>query len=158
LAKAHGWRRVGLDVDVAHPSSAEELARFEQLLQRRGTREPVAYILGAKDFSGRAFEVPPGVFIPRPETELLVQLAIEALPKDAPARVLDLCAGSGAVGVTIAAERPVAQVDLVEIALPSVEAARSNVERLLNGDTKARPGRGHPVPDKVRVLQGDLFA
>jgi release factor glutamine methyltransferase len=158
LASALGCDRVRLYIDVDKPLTAEELARFKPLIQRRGGREPVAYILGSKEFYGRPFEVPPGVFIPRPETELLVQLALEAIPRDAESRVLDLCAGSGAVGVTIAAERPLAQVDLVEISAPAVEAARRNVEKLLNADTEARPGRGEDVPGAVHVLHGDLFA
>jgi release factor glutamine methyltransferase len=144
LACALKCDRVRLYVDVDKPLGAEELARFKPLIQRRGTREPVAYILGSKEFHGRAFEVGPGVFIPRPETELLVRLAVEALPRGAPARVLDLCAGSGAVGVSIAAERPEAQVDLVELSPQAAQAA-------------ARNGQRH-APGRVRVHQGDLYA
>ncbi len=143
LASALGCDRVRLYIDVDKPLAPEELARFKPLVQRRAAREPVAYILGSKEFYGRRFDVCPGVFIPRPETELLVQLALEAIPRGAEVRVLDLCAGSGAVGVTIAAERPQALVDLVELSPQAAEVARRNAE-------KHAPGR-------AVVLQGDLY-
>ena len=142
LASALGCDRVRLYIDLDKPVGAEELARFKPLIQRRGAREPVAYILSSKEFYGRPFEVGPGVFIPRPETELLVQLALEGVSGEA--RVLDLCAGSGAVGVTIAAERPQAAVDLVELSPQAAEVAARNASR--------------HAPGRVRVLQGDLYA
>jgi release factor glutamine methyltransferase len=142
LAHALSCSRTRLYVDFDKPLSAEELARVKPLLQRRAKREPVAYILGAREFYGRRFRVRPGVFIPRPETELLVQLAIEALPADG--RALDLCAGSGAVGVSIAAELPGAGADLVERSPEAAAAARENAEAL--------------APGRVRVFEGDLFA
>ena len=142
LAKALHCDRIRLYVDGDKPLSAEELARFKPLVQRRGAREPTAYILGVREFYGRPFAVGPGVFIPRPETELLVQLALEAMPRDG--RVLDLCAGSGAVGVSIAAERPEAEVDLVELSPEAAAFARKNAESL--------------APGRARVHEGDLFA
>ena len=142
LSHALSCSRTRLYVDFDKPLSAEELARVKPLFQRRGNREPVAYILGVREFYGRPFRVRPGVFIPRPETELLVQLALEALPAEA--RVLDLCAGSGAVGVSIAAELPDARADLVEAAAAAAAAARENGEAL--------------APGRVRVFVGDLFA
>jgi release factor glutamine methyltransferase len=144
LAHALGCDRVRLYVDTDKPLGAAELARFKPLIQRRGAREPVAYILGIKEFYGRPFEVEKGVFIPRPETELLVRLALEHLDEGASARGLDLCAGSGAVGITIAAERPLAQMDLVELSSEAAGVAERNAQ-------KHAPGR-------VRVLRGDLFA
>lgn len=143
LANALGCDRTRLYVDYDKPLGGEELAKFKALIQRRARREPVAYILGMKEFYGRPFAVEPGVFIPRPETEILVQLALEALPQAPDARALDLCAGSGAVGVTIAAERPEARVDLVEIAQAAAGAAERN-------------GARH-APGRVRVFNGDLF-
>jgi len=142
LAKALGCDRIRLYIDGEKPLTPEELARFKPLLQRRGQREPVAYILGTREFYGRPFAVGPGVFIPRPETELLVQLALEAIPDDA--QVLDLCAGSGAVGVTIAAERPKARVDLVEASKEAAAFARKNAEQHAKG--------------RATVYEGDLFA
>src|SRR5260370_21747160 len=113
-------------LDMDKPLGLAELARFKPLLQRRGAREPVAYILGAKEFYGRSFEVGPGVFIPRPETEILVQLALEAVPRAGPFAVLDLCAGSGAVGVTLAPERQDAQCDPLEISSQPAAAPARN--------------------------------
>jgi release factor glutamine methyltransferase len=141
LAHALSCSRTKLYVDFDKPLSAEELARVKPLLQRRAQREPVAYILGVREFYGRPFRVGPGVFIPRPETELLVQLAVEAIAPEA--RVLDLCAGSGAVGVSIAAELPAARADLVESSPQAAAAARENAEAL--------------APGRVRVFEGDLF-
>jgi release factor glutamine methyltransferase len=142
LAHALSCSRTRLYVDFDKPLSAAELARIKPLLQRRAQREPVAYILGEREFYGRPFRVRRGVFIPRPETELLVQLAIEAVPADA--RVLDLCAGSGAIGVSIAAELPGASAELVEMSPEAAAAARENAQAL--------------APGRVRVFEGDLFA
>jgi release factor glutamine methyltransferase len=146
LLLAHALRcdRVRLYVDVDKPLASEELARFKSMIKRRGAREPVAYILGTKEFYGRPFAVTPGVFIPRPETELLVRMVTEHLGRDAEARVLDLCAGSGAVGISIAAERPRARADLVELSGAAAAVARANAE-------KHAPGR-------IRVVTGDLYA
>jgi release factor glutamine methyltransferase len=143
VAHALGCDRIRLYVDFDKPLGAEELARIKLLFQRRAQREPVAYILGTKEFYGRSFRVGPGVFIPRPETELLVQLALEALPPRE-VRVLDLCAGSGVVGISVAAERPDARADLVELSEPAAEFARQNAAAL--------------APGRVDVYVGDLFA
>ncbi|HTO98394.1 MAG TPA: peptide chain release factor N(5)-glutamine methyltransferase [Myxococcales bacterium] len=144
LAHALGCDRIRLYIDLDKPLGAEELARFKPLIQRRGAREPVAYILGSKEFYGRPFEVGAGVFIPRPETELLVRMALEHLPAEREARVLDLCAGSGAVGISIAAERPLSRADLVELSPAAVAVAERNAQR--------------HAPGRVRVFSGDLFA
>jgi release factor glutamine methyltransferase len=143
VAHALSCDRIRLYVDFDKPLGAEELARIKPLFQRRAQREPVAYILGTKDFYGRSFRVGAGVFIPRPETELLVQLALEALPSRE-VRVLDLCAGSGAVGISIAAERRDARADLVELSELAAEFARQNAAAL--------------APGRVDVYLGDLFA
>jgi len=144
LAHALGCDRLRLYVDIDKPVTAEELARFKPLMQRRGAREPVAYIVATKEFYGRPFEVAAGVFIPRPETELLVRIVLDAVPQASSARVLDLCAGSGAVGVSVAAERPQARVDLVELSSEASAAAERNAQR--------------HAPGRARVLRGDLYA
>ncbi|TMA40697.1 MAG: peptide chain release factor N(5)-glutamine methyltransferase [Deltaproteobacteria bacterium] len=146
LLLAHALRcdRIRLYIDADKPLAGGELATFKALIKRRGAREPVAYILRSKEFHGRPFEVAPGVFIPRPETELLVRIVTEHLAKDRHVRVLDLCAGSGAVGISIAAERPQASVDLVEVSEDAAAVARRNAERLAAG--------------RVRVITGDLYA
>jgi release factor glutamine methyltransferase len=158
LARALECDRLRLYVDHDKPLAPAELSRFKALIVRRAEREPVAYILGVKEFYGRPFAVDRRAFIPRPETELLVQEALKALreglakPDDAagpedpagPLRALDLCAGSGAVGVSLAAELPALEVDMVELSEPAAEVARANAA-------------AH-APGRATVYTGDLYA
>jgi len=141
LAHALNCDRVRLYLDFEKPLSEEELTTFRELVRRRAEREPTAYLLGARDFYGRSFSVDPRVLVPRPETELVLAAALEALPPDGAA--LDLCTGSGAVGVTLALERPGAEVVLTDVSPEALTVARLNGERL-----GAR---------KVRFLLGDLY-
>lgn len=106
--------------------TAEQAQQYVALVVRRVAGEPIAYITGHREFYGREFVVSPAVLIPRPETELLVQLALQRLPAGATHRVLDLGAGSGCIGITIAAERPQAQVTLVDASDVALEIARTN--------------------------------
>jgi release factor glutamine methyltransferase len=132
---------------LAHGDDALTAAQSQQyaaLVARRVAGEPVAYITGRREFHGREFTVTPAVLIPRPETELLVELALQRMPAGAPCRVLDLGAGSGCIGVTIAAERPQAQVTLVDASASALEIARANAARW--------------VPANTSVLKSDWFA
>ncbi|HEX4355462.1 MAG TPA: HemK/PrmC family methyltransferase, partial [Polyangiales bacterium] len=88
--------RVRLYMDLDRPLTAPELAQIRALVVRRRQREPVAYLTGVREFYRRAFAVSPAVLIPRPDTETLIERALELLPRDAARRVLDLCTGSGA--------------------------------------------------------------
>ena len=118
---------------IAHANDpVEETARatYMTLVTRRISGEPVAYLTGRREFFSRDFRVTPDVLIPRPETELLVELALERLPHDRPARVLDLGAGSGCVGITIALERPRAHVTCVDRSSAALDVARDNAARL----------------------------
>jgi release factor glutamine methyltransferase len=115
--------------------SAEQAQQYVGLVVRRAAGEPVAYITGRREFFGREFAVNPSVLIPRPETELLVELALQRLPASVPARVLDLGAGSGCIGITIAAERPQAQVMLVDVSEAALEIARANAAQWAPGNT-----------------------
>jgi release factor glutamine methyltransferase len=101
----------------------------------RDAGEPIAYITGSREFHGREFRVTPAVLIPRPETELLVELALQRLPVDAPCRVLDLGAGSGCIGITIAAERPQVQVTLVDASQAALEIGRTNAAQWAPANT-----------------------
>lgn len=105
---------------------AESSLRYETLLARRFGGEPIAYILGQREFYGRSFKVGPSVLIPRPETELLVDLAKALLPADEPRDVLDLGTGSGCIAITLALERPACKVKGVERSRPSLDLAREN--------------------------------
>ena len=117
----------------AHPEKMvvpEELARVESLAQRRMAREPMAYIMGEREFWSMSLLVSPGVLIPRPETELLVERAVALLGKKGQSRILDLCAGSGAVGLAVASELPKARVTLLDLCSKALGVARRNAERL----------------------------
>jgi release factor glutamine methyltransferase len=113
--------------DALEPESA---ARFEALLQARRRGEPVAYLVGRREFWSLDLEVGPAVLVPRPETELLVELALARVPADAPVRVLDLGTGSGAIALAIARERPRAQVTAVDASAPALALAQRNAARL----------------------------
>ncbi len=136
--------RVQLYLDLDRPLNKPELAAYRALIERRLAGEPTQYLTGAKDFYNRRFAVDPRVLIPRPETELLVEAVLRALP-EGEVRVLDLCTGSGCVGVSIAAERPTAQVLATDLSADACAVASQNVEAL-------------GVAARVKVVQGDLFA
>jgi len=110
--------------------SAEQAARFAELCDRRLVGEPVAYLLGAREFYGRRFGVSPAVLIPRPETELIVDLVLARVaPGSAPA-ILDLGTGSGALAVTLALEIPAAQVTALDFSAAALDVARANAATL----------------------------
>lgn len=118
---------------AAHPEAlleSAEVSAYLALVARRARGEPVAYLTGEREFYGRPFRVTPAVLIPRPETELLVEVALERLPRESSARVLDLGTGSGCVAVTIAAECAYAQVVAVDRSAAALAVARGNCERL----------------------------
>ena len=117
----------------AHPEMLvppDALARAEALARRRAGREPMAYILGEREFWSMPFLVSPDVLIPRPESELLVGRAAALAGGGRESRVLDLCAGSGAVGLAIAGESPEARITLLDICPKALGVARRNAERL----------------------------
>jgi len=118
---------------VAHPDAdvpARPYDTFRQAVQRRQLGEPMAYLLGTQEFYGRSFAVNPAVLIPRPETELLIDLALAAMrPLPAP-RVLDLGTGSGCIAITLALERPDAAVVAVERSRSALEVAHVNARSL----------------------------
>lgn len=118
---------------IAHDSdaaTAPQAAAFEALLARRLAGEPIAYIVGAREFYGRGFEVSPAVLIPRPETELLVELALAEIPLDDTTTVLDLGTGSGCIAITLALELPRARVTAVERSPAALALARRNAQAL----------------------------
>lgn len=115
--------------------TADQAQQYVALVVRRVAGEPIAYITGRREFYGREFKATEAVLIPRPETELLVELALQRLPAGTPARVLDLGAGSGCIGISIAAERPQAQVTLVDVSEAALEIARSNAAQWASANT-----------------------
>lgn len=105
------------------------LARYGELIERRVAGEPVAYLLGRRGFWTLDLEVTPDTLIPRPDTELLVELALQRLPRDVSCSVADLGTGSGAVALAIAVERPLSQVIATDASVAALAVARRNAER-----------------------------
>ncbi len=147
LAHAYQLKRVDLYLRFDQRADQQEpLARFREAVKRRRDREPVAYVIGAKPFHDLELLVPPGVFVPRPETELVVDEAVARLRLLNPneATLLDLCAGSGAIGLALAHACPGLKVTSVDL-----DPALAQVI----GDNAARVG----VNERVEFLRGDLF-
>ncbi|PXW16906.1 peptide chain release factor N(5)-glutamine methyltransferase [Paraburkholderia caballeronis] len=135
LTHVLGWRRTELITRGDEPLDAASVARFRALEARRVSGEPVAQLTGSREFFGLDFDVTPDVLIPRPETELLVETALDALDRIAHPRVLDLGTGSGAIAVAIASARPDARVWAVDRSAAALAIAARNAARL------AGPGR-----------------
>lgn len=104
--------------------------QFKEWVSRRAAGEPLAYLVGEAEFRGRVFQVSPAVLIPRPETEVLIELALEKLPGLVAPKVVDLGAGSGIVAISLALECPAATVVAVELSEEALAVARNNAGRL----------------------------
>ena len=122
-----GLTRMQLVTQSERLLSAEEANRLASLVQRRIDGEPIAYIVGTREFYGLSFDVTPDVLIPRPETELLVELALQHLPLNG--QVLDMGTGSGAIAVAIAANRPDAKVTALDYSQAALTVAQGNAEK-----------------------------
>lgn len=130
LAHVIGRDRAWLASHREAPLTREQAHAFDALARRRREGEPVAYITGRREFFALDLEVTRDVLIPRPETELLVELALTWLREDAPARVLDLGSGSGAVALAIASQRPRSVVIGADVSAAAIALARRNADRL----------------------------
>ena len=137
-------RREDLAREPERPLTSMEQSAFEDALARRERREPLPYITGVQEFYGRPFQVTPAVLIPRPETELLVELTLAKLKDINHPRIVDVGTGSGCIAVSLAAEIPHAEVWATDISPYALAVARSNAERL-------------GVDDRVHLVQGDLL-
>ncbi len=144
LGQALGRSRAWLIAHGGDPLDPEQTATFADLFERRWDGEPIAYILGEREFYSLNFKVTPAVLIPRPETELLVELALARIPADRSVRVLDLGTGSGAVAVTLARHRHQSEVVAVDRSPAALEVARENAQRL---------GAGN-----LRLIQSDWYS
>jgi release factor glutamine methyltransferase len=141
LAHALSCDRVRLYLDFDKPIGPAELAAYRELVRRRAAGEPTAWITGRRAFLGHDFRVDARVLVPRPETELVAEAAIAALPPEGAA--LDLCTGSGCIAVSVALARPGARVVATDVSPGALDVARENASTL--GAT-------------VSFLEGDLYA
>lgn len=146
LSHTLGVDRIKLITDSTRPLTPDELAAYRKLIVRRRRFEPIAYLLGRREFYGLDFRVDARVLVPRPETELLVETALaRTLDRSQHGRALDLCTGSGCVAIALAKQRPTWQILGTDISADALEVARTNAQRL-----GAIWG--------VRFVQSDLFA
>lgn len=129
LAHAVGRDRAWLFAHATDELDAAQAAAFAGLVARRAAGEPVAYLTGRRGFWTLDLEVGPDTLIPRPETELLVELALARLPQDEAARVADLGTGSGAIALAIASERPLAAVIATDVSKAALAVAVRNAQR-----------------------------
>lgn len=132
VAHALGLDRLKLFMQLDRPVDGAEIDRARDLLVRRGRREPLAYITGEREFYGRPFKVGPGVLIPRPETELLVDEARRVARElgERELAVADLGTGSGCIAVTLALELPAAKVTAFDLSPAAILCAQRNAELL----------------------------
>ena len=125
-----GWTAERFITYGNEPEPPDFARQYEVLVERRLGREPLAYIVGHQEFWGLPFDVSPAVLIPRPETELIVEVALELFPEpESRLTVADVCTGSGCVAVAIAIERPRASIVATDISSVALEVARQNAER-----------------------------
>lgn len=144
LRAVTGLSQASLIAEAHQALKSEEVQRFEELARRRRNGEPLAYLVGTREFYGLVLEVSPAVLIPRPETELLVELALQRVPEHQAADILDLGTGSGAIALAVAARRPRACVLAVDVSADALEIAARNCRR--HGLTR------------VELRQGNWFA
>ncbi|HET8862091.1 MAG TPA: peptide chain release factor N(5)-glutamine methyltransferase [Solirubrobacterales bacterium] len=153
LAEAIGWDRARLAADREAGIPADAGRRFAEMVRRRLRREPVAYILGRKGFRSIELAVDRRVLIPRPETELLVELALELEPR----RVLDVGTGSGAIALAVADELPGCGVSATDTSAAALEVARANARRLgLGNRVRFVEAMLPPEPDEFDLVLANL--
>lgn len=139
--------RTRLYADLGSSLSEEELEAFQALIRRHLAHEPVAYIVGKREFYGLEFRVDRRALIPRPETELLVEKTVDLVRKrpDLPPKIADVGTGCGAIAVSLATALPDAQVYALDSSPHSLELAAVNCQ-------------AHGVQNRVKILQGDLLS
>lgn len=134
LAHVLGSSRIDLYLHHDQPLTRSELEHFKILIKRRAAREPVAYILGNKEFWSLDFKVDGNVLIPRPETECLVELALKLARQSgaaSPLKILELGVGSGAITIALASEMPAHHYTATDVSPAAISIARANQQRLL---------------------------
>lgn len=146
LAHALETGRLQLYLEFDKPVAPDERARFRELVRRRADeRVPVALLTGRREFWSLPLRVTPDVLVPRPETETLVEVALQALPDpESEARILDLGTGCGAIALALAKERPKARITATDVSEAALDVARGNAAAL-------------GLENRIRFLQGDGF-
>nr|AGW45524.1 methyltransferase [uncultured bacterium Lac36W] len=139
LGKSRTWLFAHDDACIA----ADDVERFSALLRRREAGEPVAYLIGRRGFWSFELAVTPDTLVPRPETELLVELALQRLPTSRPLRIVDLGTGSGAIALALAHERPLAHVVATDASGDALAVARANAQALRLANVEFRHGDWH---------------
>jgi len=133
---------------LTHPDASltpEQLATYNQWIERRAQHEPIQYITGEQEFYGLPLRVTPDVLIPRPETEHLVEAALERLPRNTPVTIADVGTGSGAIAIALAQSLPQASITALDTSPAALAVARHNAER-------------HHLAGRIRFLESDLLA
>ncbi len=120
--------------------SQEQSQSFQAMIERRTTHEPIAYITGCREFWSLNLEVTPDTLIPRPETEILVEMALEHIPKKKPMNIADMGTGSGAIAAAIACERPMCNIVATDFSPNTLRVAQRNFHRLSLGNIKTSIG------------------
>lgn len=143
LQSATGLSREEMILDPARLIAPDAVERFLRFIEQRETREPVSRILGEREFYGRAFRVTPDVLDPRPDTETLIDAALARMPDRA--TILDLGTGSGAIAVTLLAERPDASGTATDVSPAALAVAKSNAER-------------HGILPRLSLAEGSWFS
>ncbi len=133
---------------LAYPErelTADQQIAYDCNVARRLTREPIQYITGQQEFYGLAMKVSPAVLIPRPETELLVEVAVKLLTVDRPLRIADIGTGSGAIAIALAVHLPQAEITALDISAAALAVAQDNAHK-------------HKVAERIEFLQSDLLS
>ena len=144
LAHVLGHERSWLFARYNDPITPSAQHTFDELVARRVRREPVAYIIGHREFYGLDFVVTPDVLIPRPETEHLIERIIASVPLDAAVRIVDVGTGSGCIAVTLATQLPNAKIWAVDKSIDALKIARQNAMQ-------------HGVVERITFVEGDLL-
>jgi release factor glutamine methyltransferase len=142
------WSRIQLYTNFEFQPDGAQRSQFRELIKRRATGAPVAHLIGTKEFYSMDFWVTPDVLIPRPETEFAVVRVLDLLRtrerSEEPLKCLDLCTGSGAIGIVLAAQEPSLQVIASDVSPQALAVARENIKR-------------HQLEARIQLLESDLF-
>lgn len=146
LSHAIHKRRIDLYLQFDHPLNETELSAFKELVRRRVQHEPIQYITGHQEFWSLDFSVGPGVLVPRPETECLVEQSLKTLANDTKEkiRILDIGCGSGTVAIVLAKERPGAEIVAVDISQAALACALENAKK-------------HGVGERIEFRRSDVY-